>query len=82
VYWFIFLRPASPSFFSCSSCGETVVISCMMIDAEMYGMMFSAKMVMRPSAPPAKTSNRPRMPRWFCWKISARICGSMPGIGM
>ncbi len=35
VYWVIFLRPASPSFFSASRCGDTTVSSCMMIDAEM-----------------------------------------------
>jgi len=31
----IFLRPGSPSFFSCSSCGTTAVRSCEMIEAEM-----------------------------------------------
>jgi hypothetical protein len=35
VYWLIFLRPASPSFFSWASEGTIEVISCTMIDAEM-----------------------------------------------
>ena len=42
--------PASPSFFSASSWAARV-INCMMIDAEMYGMIPSAKMVKRDSAP-------------------------------
>ena len=33
-----------------------------MIEDEMYGMMLSAKIVMRPSAPPENMSNMPRMP--------------------
>jgi hypothetical protein len=35
VYWLIFLRPLSPSFFRASSVGEIAVISCRMIEAEM-----------------------------------------------
>ena len=33
-----------------------------MIDAEMYGMMFSAKIAMRWMPPPANMLNMPRMP--------------------
>ncbi|MNL72379.1 hypothetical protein D3C87_1976790 [compost metagenome] len=54
--------PACPSFFSASSCGSTIVSNCMMIDAEMYGMMPSAKTVKRDSAPPENRLNIPRMP--------------------
>ncbi len=78
----IFLRPDSPSFFSASKVGETAVKSCMMIDAEMYGMMLSAKIVMRPSAPPANMLNMPRMPPDCCSKICCMITGSMPGAGI
>src|SRR5690242_20683458 len=35
VYWFMILRPDSPSFLSASSVGDTVVINWMMIEAEM-----------------------------------------------
>ena len=59
-----------------------LVISCMMIEAEMYGMMLSAKIVMRPSAPPENMSNMPRMPPACCWKRASSACGSMPGIGI
>ena len=38
-----------------------------MMEAEMYGMMLSAKIVMRPSAPPENMSNMPRMPP-RCWR--------------
>ena len=40
----IFFRPTSPSFFRASMRGETAVINCMMIDAEIYGMMMAAEM--------------------------------------
>ena len=53
-----------------------------MIDAEMYGMMLSAKMVMRLSAPPENTSTIPRMPPAVDWKTWASATGSMPGTGM
>ena len=62
MYWLIRLRPDSPSFFICSNDGEIDVISCMMMEAEMYGMMLSAKIVMRPNAPPANMLNMPRTP--------------------
>ena len=62
--------------------GETVVISCMMIEAEMYGMMFSAKIAMRWMPPPANMLNMPRMPPDWVWKICSQAVGSMPGSGM
>ena len=46
--------------------GETAVRSWTMIEAEMYGMMLRAKIVMRPSAPPENMSNMPRMPPALC----------------
>jgi hypothetical protein len=42
--------------------GDTVVINCMIIDAEIYGMMLSAKIAMREIPPPANILNMPRMP--------------------
>src|SRR2546428_828520 len=67
-------RPDSPSLRSWSSCGLTAVISCMMIEAEMYGMMPSAKIVKRRKAPPENMLNMPRMPP--CWSLnrSASTC--------
>ena len=47
MYWLMTLRPCSPSFLRDSSDGITPVSSWMMIDAEMYGMMFRAKIAMR-----------------------------------
>jgi hypothetical protein len=81
VYCVILRRPASPSFLMASSCGTTTVSSCMMIDAEMYGMIPSAKTVKRDSAPPENRLNRPSTPpdcdlnSWASWS------GSMPGTG-
>ena len=48
----------------------------------MYGMMPSAKMVKRDSAPPENMLNMPRIPP--CWLLnrSASTFGSMPGTGM
>ena len=54
----------------------------MMIDAEMYGMMPSAKIVKRDSAPPENMLNMPRMPPCCAWNSSASTFGSMPGTGM
>ena len=82
VYWLIFLRPASPSFFSASSDGTTVVRICMMMEAEMYGMIERASTDMRPIEPPENTSRRPAMPPAFWAKISAKAAGSTPGTGM
>ena len=76
------LRPCSPSFLSCSSVGDTVVISWMMIEAEMYGMMLSAKIAMRWMPPPENMLNMPRMPPACCRKIWSQAWGSMPGSGM
>ena len=54
----------------------------MMIDAEMYGMILSAKMAMRPTAPPENMLNMPRMPVWFWRNTSASACGLTPGMGI
>ena len=59
VYWLIFLRPSSPPFFAISSsCGITTVISCMMIEALMYGVMPIAMMESFCSAPPERKPSR------------------------
>ena len=42
-----------------------------MIDAEMYGMTFSAKMAMRSTAPPENVFHIPRMPFFMPAKASA-----------
>ena len=62
--------------------GRMLDISCMMIEAEIYGMMLSARIVMRRSAPPENMSNMPMMPP-ACWlnRVS-RATGSIPGRGM
>ena len=62
--------------------GDTAVINCMMIEAEMYGRIPSAKIDMRSSAPPENMLNMPMMPPAFCSKICAITTGSIPGSGM
>ena len=42
-----------------------------MIDAEMYGMIPSAKIVKRDSAPPENMLNMPRMPPCWLWNSFA-----------
>ena len=42
--------------------GTTTVINCKMIDAEMYGMIPSAKMLISSSAPPVNRLISPRKP--------------------
>jgi len=56
VYSLIFRRPDSPSLCSFSSEGTTVISSCRIIDAEMYGMMPRPKIVLCWSEPPVKTA--------------------------
>jgi len=54
----------------------------MMIDAEMYGMIPSAKILMRSSAPPENMLKRLRMVPSFCRNSAAKRSGLMPGTGM
>jgi hypothetical protein len=82
VYWFRTLRPDSPSFFSASSVGMTEVRSWMMIEAEMYGMMLSAKIAIRSMAPPENMLNSPSTPPDWLAKLCRSASGSMPGSGM
>ena len=53
-----------------------------MIDAEMYGMIPSAKIVRRRRLPPENRSRNPRMPP-PCWrKKASRARKLIPGTGM
>ncbi len=54
----------------------------MMIEAEMYGMMPSAKIEKRDSAPPENMLNMSRIPPRLCWKSRESSFGSIPGTGM
>ena len=54
----------------------------MMIDAEIYGMIPSAKMVKRDSAPPENMLNMPRMPPCCDLNSCASTFGSIPGTGI
>ena len=54
MYCVILRRPSSPSFCKRSRYGNTTVINCKMIEDVMYGMMPSAKIVMRRKLPPLK----------------------------
>src|SRR5579863_428791 len=53
-----------------------------MIEAVMYGMMPSAKIVRRRRLPPLNRSKIPRNEPAPCWKIDSRTCQLMPGVGM
>ncbi len=82
MYCVILRRPDSPSFFSASSVGTTTVHNCMMMDAEMYGMMPSAKIEKRDSAPPENTLKSPRIPPCCDLNRSSSTDALMPGTGM
>ncbi len=82
VYWVILRRPSSPSLESFSRYGHTTVNSWRMIDAEMYGMIPSAKTVILPSAPPEKRLMNPSRVPSAAFVNSAIATGSIPGIGM
>src|SRR5690606_39866987 len=51
-HWVILRRPDSPSFCIAFRLGSTCTISCITMDAEMYGMTFSANRLKRDRAPP------------------------------
>jgi hypothetical protein len=53
-----------------------------MIEAEMYGMIPSAKMVTRARLPPENMSTRPNQLPRFCSKKSMSAWALMPGVGM
>src|SRR5579884_1858029 len=82
VHCVILRRPSSPSFCSFSSVGTTTVINCRMIDAVMYGMMPSAKIVSRRMLPPANRSKKPKIEPCCEEKKSAHRCRLMPGVGI
>ena len=82
VHCVIFFLPRSPSLESFSKYGHTTVRSCRMIDAEMYGMIPRAKIVMRPSAPPENRFRKPRIVPLAWFVNSAIATGSTPGVGM
>ena len=82
MYWLSSFWPLSPSFLIASSEGMTDVSSWMMMDAEMYGMMFSAKIAMRCTAPPANMLKSSSTPWLLPRNELAKASGSMPGSGM
>src|SRR6202047_3494308 len=53
-----------------------------MIDAVMYGMMPSAKIVKRRRLPPLNRSKMPRTEPCPCWKSDSSTLVLMPGVGM
>src|SRR4030066_375012 len=57
-------------------------MSCMMMDAEIYGMTPSARTEKRSSAPPENMLNRSTIDPWVCLNISASATGSIPGTGI
>ena len=82
MYWLSVLRPASPSFLIASNCGITELKSWMMMDAEIYGMMFSANTAMRCTAPPENMLNMSSTPWRWPVKLASNWAGSIPGSGM
>ena len=72
MYWLILFRPYSPSRWSAWSCGTTPVISCMMIEALMYGFTPRATTEKLESPPPDSRSRTPK--RALFWRYWAS-CG-------
>ena len=61
--------------------GKEWVPSCMMIEAEIYGIIPKAKTEKRDSAPPENILNMPRMPPFCESNKSFSTTGSIPGTG-
>ena len=53
-----------------------------MMEAEMYGIMLSAKMVIRSKAPPENILNIPKIPPELRLNISAKTAALIPGRGI
>ena len=66
VILLIFLRPLSPSFWSFWKYGTAILNSWITIEAEMYGMIPSAKIDECENAPPENMSRRPKTPPDVC----------------
>ena len=79
MYWFSFWRPYSPSRLSACSDGITPCISCMMIDALMYGFIVRPTTDNCDRPPPAKRSMIPNAV--FFSKNAASWVLSTPGSG-
>ena len=62
--------------------GYTIEAICTMIDAVMYGITFSAKMLKRCSAPPENMLKIPSSVPCCPEKNAANFAASMPGTGM
>src|SRR5688572_26750658 len=56
-----------------------MVINCMKIEAEIYGMIPNARMDACEKAPPANASSNPNMPLLADWLNSSSLFGSIPG---
>ncbi len=88
VHSMIFWRPVGPSCCNCLSVGTTCPRSWKMIDAEMYGMTPSPKIVECPNAPPENTvtnwAARPAaVPSLTCCSKNFASCSWLtPGTGI
>ncbi len=78
----IFLRPRSPSLASLDRAGITTVNNWRMMEALMYGMIPSAKIVSLDSAPPEKTSKKPSSAPPCAVRNSLRASLLIPGVGI
>lgn len=82
VYCVIFCCFVCFFFFSVLSCGEMIVSNCMMIDVEMYGMIFSVKIVKWESVLFENMLNMFRMLFVWFWNSLVSWFGLMFGMGM
>ena len=81
-HWLILRRPDSPSFWMAFRLGTICVSSCTMIDAEMYGITFSANRLKRCRAPPENMLNMSTMVPCWVFISSSMASGLTPGTGM
>jgi hypothetical protein len=77
----IFLRPSSPSLCISSSFGIAMVISCMIMEDVMYGVMFRANTDMFKKEPPVKASKKLKASPECCSNQLLKKVLSTPGTG-
>ena len=82
VYCVIFFLPDSPCFLISFKAGMVADINCIIIEADMYGIIPRARILKRSSAPPENILNISIIVPLCCSKKEARAAGFIPGTGI
>ena len=82
VYCVIFFLPDSPCFLISFKAGMVADINCIIIEADIYGIIPRARILKRSSAPPENILNISMIVPLCCSKNEAKAAGFIPGTGI